>query len=213
MGLAEALIRAQSGYRSDVAALVEELKRDDVFAPLAREGELPMRATRLEVDTRVTLHNLPSADGTAWVPLFSSVETLRQAGARNRWKTDGGPLHYVSFRWEAGIEGMFRQALESGANAGIVFDAGSASELVLNASEVMSIAKGEIVPLVDYAARQPARGNEQVYVGEPANRPPSEHHRCPPVCPCRRVAGVGIPPQASLRPRAGRDAGLDPRHR
>lgn len=174
MELAEALIRAQSGYRGDVTALVEELKRGEVFAPLAREGDLPMRPTTLEVDTRVTLHNLPSADGAAWVPLFSSVEALRQAGARNNWKTDGGPLHYVGFRWDAGIEGMFRQALESGANAGIVFDVGSGSELALDASEVISIARGEIVPLVNYAARQPTRGNEQVYVGEPADPPPSE---------------------------------------
>ena len=174
MALVHALIRAQSGYRSDVAALVRELKRSDVFAPLVTGGNLPSRPTTLAVSTLVTLHNLPSDDGTVWVALFSNVETLHKAGAQHNWKTDGGPLHYIGFKWDAAIEGMFRHALESGGNAGMVFDVGARSELALTAAEVLSIAKGEVVPLVNYAARQPARGNEQVYVGEPAIQPPME---------------------------------------
>lgn len=174
MTLVDALIRAQSGYRSDVAALVQELKRSDVFAPLAKGGNLPSRPTTLTANTLVTLHNLPSDDGTVWAVLFSSIETLHKAGTQHNWKTDGGPLHYIGFKWDAGIEGMFRRALESGGNAGIVFDVGARSELALNAAEVISIVKGDLVPLVNYAARQPARGNEQVYIGKPAVPPPME---------------------------------------
>jgi hypothetical protein len=172
--LVDALIRAQSGYRSDVAALVKELKRSDVFAPLAKGGNIPRRRTILKADTLVTLHNIRSGDGTPWIALFSSVETLRKAGAGNGWMTDGGPLQFAGFKWDAAIEGMFRDALESGGNAGIVFDVGSPSELGLNAAEVISIARGDVVPLVNYVAQQPTRDKEVVYVGEPAIAPPAE---------------------------------------
>lgn len=174
MGLVDALIRAQSGYRSDVAAMVDQLKRSEVFAPLQVSGNLPSKPTTLAVGTSVALHNLPSANGGLWIALFSSVETLQKAGQRHNWLTDGGPLRFVGFKWDAAIEGMFSKALETGANAGIVFDEGSRSELALNASEVIRIAQGQIIPLVDYAARQPARGGEQVFVGEPATPPPPE---------------------------------------
>jgi hypothetical protein len=174
MRLVDALIRAQSGYRSDVAALVKELQGSDVFAPLATGGNLPSRPTTLKLETLVILHNIRSGDGTLWIALFSSVETLRKAGVGNGWTTDGGPLKYFGFKWDAAIEAMFRNALESGANAGIVFDAGSPSELALNAAEVISIAKGDVVPLVNYVAQQPTRRNEVAYVGEPATAPPAE---------------------------------------
>jgi len=174
VSLVEALVKAQSGYRSDVAALVEELKRSEVFAPLVTGGQLPARPTALAIDTMLALHGLPSGDGTVWVALFSSVATLEEAGSRKNWRTDGGPLRYIGFRWEAGIDGMFRQAMEEGRNAGIVFDAGATSELALNVSEVISIANGAIVPLENYVAGQPTRANEQVYIGEPAIPPPAE---------------------------------------
>jgi hypothetical protein len=172
MSLVDSLIRAQSGYRSDVAALVDQLKKSDVFAPLQASGNLPSKPSTLTVDTSVALHNLPSADGAAWIALFSSIEALRRSGERHKWFTDRGPLRYVGFKWDAGIEGMFLKALESGSNAGIVFDEGSRSELGLRASEVLSIARGEVIPLVDYTSRQPTRGKEQVFVGEPAAPPP-----------------------------------------
>jgi len=172
MALVDSLIRAQSGYRSDVAALVGQLKKSDVFAPLQAGGDLPSKPSTLTVDTSVALHNLPSADGTVWIALFSSVEALRRAGERHKWFTDRGPLRYIGFKWDAGIEGMFLKALESGGNAGIVFDEGSRSELGLRASEVLSIARGDVIPLVDYAARQPTRSKEQVFVGDPATPPP-----------------------------------------
>jgi hypothetical protein len=69
---------------------------------------------------------------------------------------------------------MFLDAIESGDSAGIVFDVGSRSELALDAGEVMSITKGEIVPLVNYPSRQPTRDREEVYIGEPAHPPPVE---------------------------------------
>lgn len=172
VSLVEALTRARSGYRSDVAALVEELGHADVLAPLARAADLPSSPTTLRAHASLALHTLPSGDGTVWAALFSGPETLGEAGTRNGWTTDGGPLRFVGLGWEAALRGVYLPVLESGENAGIVFDAGAPSELALNASEVISIARGEFVPLVWYASRQPTRGDEQAFVGDPAEAPP-----------------------------------------
>jgi type III secretion system (T3SS) SseB-like protein len=174
MSLADALRRAQSGYRSDVSNLVEQLRRSNLYAPLEAGANLPETPTTLTSGTPLRLHNVRSGDGSAWLPLFSSVDTLRHAGTRHGWTTDGGPLRFVSFRWDDAIAGMFRQVVTSSGNAGVVFDWGSASELALNAGEVISIADGTVIPLVGYAANQPTRGNEEVFVGEPATAPPPE---------------------------------------
>lgn len=174
MALAAALVRAQSGYRSDVAALVAHLKQTDVYAPLYAGGDLSGEPTTIGAGKSLRLHNVRGGDGTVWIALFSGVATLRDAGVRHGWTTDGGPLRFVAFRWDDAIAGMFREALETGGNAGIVFDEGSASELALNGVEVLSIARGEPLPLVHYVGEQPTRGNEQVFIGEPATPPPAE---------------------------------------
>jgi len=173
MALVDALIRAQSGYRSDLAALVEELNLSEVFAPLGSGADLPSTPTTLEVAKMVKLHNLPSADGKTWAALFSGVGRLQIAGVQFHWTTDGGPLRFMAFKWDDAIQGMFLPAIESGGIAGIVFDVGGSSELALNASEMSAIARGEMVPLIDYASQHPARGDEQVFIGEPATAPPA----------------------------------------
>ena len=174
MGLVEAVVRAQSGYRSDIAALKEELGRREIFLPLADGGDSREGLQTLEKATKVIVHNLRSGDGTSWIPIFTSVEALRSAGDRNGWKTGGGPLRFIAMTGTTGFESMFSPALESGVNKGVVFDVGQRSELAMKAGEILQMLKGEPIPLVDYASKQPARVGEQVFVGWPAVPPPAE---------------------------------------
>ena len=174
MTLVDAVVRAQSGYRSDVAALKAELGRAEVFVPLEDQGQIREGLQTLKTDARVTIHNLRSGDGTAWIPLFTTLDALRAAGEQNGWTTGDGPLQFLSIKGMVALESMFAPAFESGANAGLVFDVGQPSELAIRAGEVLQILKGEPIPLVDYASRQPTRGTEESFVGWPAVPPPPE---------------------------------------
>lgn len=171
MDLRDHVLRARSGYRSDVAALGEALGRGDVFVPLARSAGVPEGRSTLAADADIALHSLPSADGTSWVPLFTSRERLLAAGMRNGWTTDGGPLHFVGMPGMTALTSVFAPSLEAGATAGVVFDVGHDSELAMNAAEVLRLIRGEAIPLVGYASRLPARGTEKMLVGEPATPP------------------------------------------
>lgn len=168
--LRDALVQAQSGYRSDVSALAKQLNANNVFAPLARGVGLRLTGP-LPAGTSLVVHDLVSDNGAKWIPLFSSVQALRTIGGRLRWHTDGGLLNYAEFRWDEAFEAIFRSVLESGDRAGVVFDAGTPSELALTRHEALTIAGGAVIPLVDYASRQPTRPADQVYVGEPAAMP------------------------------------------
>jgi SseB protein N-terminal domain len=172
--LVDAVVRAQSGYRSDVAALKAALGGAEIFVPLEDPGQIREGLQTLKTDAKVTIHNLRSADGTAWIPLFTTLDALRAAGEQNGWTTGNGPLQFLSIKGTVALESMFAPALESGANTGLVFDVGQRSELAMMADEVLQMLKGEPIPLVDYASKQPARGTEQTFVGLPAVPPPTE---------------------------------------
>jgi hypothetical protein len=108
-----------------------------------------------------------SRDGLAWIPVFSSAEALASAGSGHSWQTDGGELQMAALPFED-LVAVLNQAFLDEQTGGIVFDLGLDTQLVLSSDEVLSLAAGTAIPITDLAGQQPARGDEQMYVGEPA---------------------------------------------
>jgi hypothetical protein len=170
----EALVRAQSGYRSDVAALAGVLAQADLYVALVEDSEPGDGPEILEPGASLKLHTVvDETTGSTWTAIFSSPETLGRAGEELNWETAGGPLQFLAANGVELIKSVLTPALESGATSGIVFDAGQESELAMSADETLSMIGGEPIPLVAYASRQPAHGTEQIQVGEPAVPPPA----------------------------------------
>jgi hypothetical protein len=170
----EALVQAQTGYRSDVAALARALARAELFVALVEDSEPGNAPEVLQPGANLKLHSvIDETTGTAWTAVFSSPETLGRAGQQLNWKTGGGPLQFLAANGAELIGSVLTPALESGATSGIVFDAGQKSELAMSADEVLSMIGANPLPLVGYASRQPATGTELIQVGEPAVPPPA----------------------------------------
>ncbi len=172
--LEDALVRAQSGYRSDVAALATALAKAELFVALVENSEPGDGPEILEPGASLKLHKVvDETTGSAWTAVFSSPENLGRAGEQLNWETSGGPLQFLAANGVELIRSVLSPALESGLTSGIVFDAGQESELAMSADETLSMIGGQPIPLVGYASRQPARGTEQIQVGEPAVPPPA----------------------------------------
>lgn len=167
----EALARAQSGYRSDVAELAKVLAEAELFAALAEDSELSESRQMLEAGAKLKLHEVVDATGGKWAAVFSSVEALGRTGDQYQWSSGGGPLRFLAANGAELIQSVLAPTLESGATSGIVFDAGQGSELAMTPEETLSMIRGEPIPLVGYSSQQPARGTEQVHIGEPAVPP------------------------------------------
>jgi hypothetical protein len=170
----EALVRAQSGYRGDIAALARVLVETDLFAALAEDSESNDDPRILEAGAQLKLHHVvDDAMGTKWTAIFSSAEALGKAGFQFDWGTNGGPLQFVEANGAEFIQSVLAPSLESGSTSGIIFDVGQESELAMTSAEMLSLMRGEPIPLVSYASRRPATGTEQIHVGEPAVPPPA----------------------------------------
>jgi hypothetical protein len=168
-----ALARAQSGYRSDVAALAKVIAEAELFAALAEDSESDDDLEMVEAGATLKLHHVvDDTSGSKWTALFSSAEALRKAGFQFDWGTSGGPLQFLAANGAELFRSVLAPALESGSASGIIFDVGRESELAMTPEEMLSMMRGEPIPLLAYASRRPANGTEQIHVGEPAVPPP-----------------------------------------
>lgn len=173
MSLVDALITAQHGYRSDAAALWDVLTQSEVFVALARGG-VEQGQSEVRAGTMLSLHSLPSGDGTMWTAAFSSGELLDVIGRKYQWTTDGGTLMWLSANGRDFLANLIVSGVPDEAAPGVLFDAEQPSQLALNGREIHAMVAGAPIPLTNYAAAQPARGDEQMMIGEPAVPPPPD---------------------------------------
>jgi len=129
----EALVQAQSGCRSDVAALARALAQAELFVALVEDSEAGIAPEVLEPGANLRLHSVvDETTGTAWTAVFSSAETLGRAGHQLNWETGGAPLQFLAANGAELIGSVLTPALESGATSWLVFDAGQESELAMS---------------------------------------------------------------------------------
>ncbi len=167
--------QARRGFRSDVAALLDALEQGDLLIPLAESvaGATTGERTKIDGELRLLPHFLPTPEGAQFAALFTRADLLDVVSAQLGWKTAGGELEFCSVPGGVALE-MASGTLDEQVQ-GVVIDAGSDSELVLSAAEVVRLVAGQAIPLVGYVAAIPD-DHERTLVAEEGT-PPSPAFR------------------------------------
>lgn len=158
----EAVARARSGLRRDVAGLVQALDQAALIIPLARTMEGVDVGSLEEVGEELSLspHLLFDEHRVAFVAVFTRSELVEAATQQVGWTTDDGPLEYCTLPSAVVLE--LALALIDGERVrGMLLNPFHESELVLSRQEVASIAQAKPIPLVGYVEGIPAGEDEE----------------------------------------------------
>ncbi len=172
--LTAALKRAQRGFRSDVAPLIDLLDQSELYIPLltAPEGIPEGQQVTPNAEVHLVPQLLSDGDGQGVVPLFSKLEVLESAGEHFQWCTDDGPLAFATFPMRTALK-LALQMMDDRSIQQLVLDVMSESELALSRSELSSLLREVAIPLVGYVEALPADGESQGLTSE-LSEPPSE---------------------------------------
>lgn len=171
--LTQAVLRARTGLRRDVAALLEALEDEELLVPLARDVPNTPEGERVELPSELTVtpHVLPDSEGNLFAVLFTHPEPIEPIVAALEWDTDGEPLKVCGLPARLALE-LARDLLSDERIAGLVIDPGAESELCLSKAELGNLLAGRAVPLVGYVQHIPGQELERTLVAEPGEPPP-----------------------------------------
>jgi hypothetical protein len=168
-----AVLRARSGFRKDVAALIELLSKGELYVPLARSVEGVPSGERVELEDELSLtpHMLVDEQGKLYCALFTRPDLIEPVADRLEWSTDGEELEYCSVPASLALD-MALDVIDEQSVLGLVINPTHDSELVLRREELGSIARGRAVPLVGYVSGIPGSEAERTLVAEAGESPP-----------------------------------------
>ena len=165
--LTEAVARAKSGLRRDVAALLEALDGTELLVPISKQPPDARDGEQMELDGELTLspHLLPDASGEPFAALFTHTAPLDPIVQALGWTTDGEQLKVCSLPARLALE-MAREVLRDARVRGLVIDPGAPSELGLSRDELESLMSGRPIPLLAYVRDIPEDERERTLIAE-----------------------------------------------
>ncbi|MFO7180169.1 MAG: SseB family protein [Pseudomonadota bacterium] len=171
--MTQAVLRARSGLRRDVAALLDALEGEELLVPLARDLPNTPEGERVELpaELKIAPHVLPDGEGQLFAALFTHPEPLEPIVAALEWDTEGQPLKVCGLPARLALE-LARDLMSDERIAGLVIDPGAESELCLSRTELGNLLAGRAVPLVGYVQHIPGSEIERTLVAEPGDPPP-----------------------------------------
>jgi hypothetical protein len=171
--LTQAVERARSGYRKDVAALVRALEHAELFVPLASSVDGVPHGERVELDDELRLvpHLLVTEEGKLFCALFTEPELMETIAEELDWTTDGDELEYCSIPARLALD-MALDVIDERSVLGLVLNPLHDSELVLRREELGSIAQGKAIALPGYVEGIPAEDSDRTLVAEAGEPPP-----------------------------------------
>jgi hypothetical protein len=173
LDLTQAVSRARSGYRKDVAALIALLGDGELYVPLARSVQGVPTGERVEIESELSLvpHMLVDEAGKLYCALFTRPELIEQVADRLDWSTDGEELEYCSVPANLALD-MALDVIDEQNVLGLVINPTHDGELVLRREELGNIARGRAVPLVGYVSGIAQIEGEASLVAEAGDPPP-----------------------------------------
>lgn len=173
--LSAALVRAQSGLRSDVLPLVEMLDEAQVFIPLAEDIPDVPEDENVEIGEELTFrpHMLLDSDHRAYAVAYSDPELVEPLVEALGWTTSGGPLKFIHLPARVAFD-LAQQNVDGRDVEGLAFNPSTDFELVLRRDEAAAINGGQALPLVGYVEELPDGPDTDTLVVEGADPPPPE---------------------------------------
>jgi len=173
--LTVAVMRARSGLRSEVAALVEALNDAEFLVPLAADVPDVPHGERVETEEPLTIqpHMVLDPDGGAFCVFFTHVVFVEPIAAQLEWKTDGDELKLCTLMAKHALS-MALSVIDEVEVRGLVLNPGTDCELMLLRDEVASLAQGQALPLVGYVEDITSTDEGATLLAEPADPPPAE---------------------------------------
>lgn len=176
--LTEWVIAARRGLRRDVSELVSRLELGELYVPLAASvPDAPIgEQVAIQEDLTITPHMLVDDEGLLYCALFTQAEILEPLAESLGWTTNDGPLEFCSLPAKVALD-LALQVVDEKKVVGLVLNAGHESELLLQRSELASIAQGRAVPLVGYVQHIPVQEFEKTLISEVEEPPPADFVR------------------------------------
>ncbi|HSC89129.1 MAG TPA: SseB family protein [Polyangiaceae bacterium] len=173
--LTEALLRAQSGLKSDVQALVDVLDQAEVYVPLAEDVPGVSEDEQVEMGEELTFrpHMLLDAEHRAYAVAYTDPALVEPLLEELGWETSGGPLKFIHLPLRVALD-LAMESVEGRDIEGLAFNPETDLELVLRRDEVASLAAGQALPLVGYVEQLPEGPDTETQVVEGAEPPPAE---------------------------------------
>jgi hypothetical protein len=170
--LTDALERARSGLRRDVAALLESFEGQELLVPIAKNvADVPDgEQVELEQELKLSPHLLPDASGEPFAALFSHTDPLEPIVDALGWTTEGEPLKVCRLPARVALE-VAQNLLGDSRVRGLVIDPGAPSELGLTRAELTSLLAGRPIPLLGYVENIPEE-LDRTLIAEAGDPPP-----------------------------------------
>jgi hypothetical protein len=173
--LTRELVRARSGLRRDVEALMAAFDECELLVPLARDLPNAPEGERIELDGELTIvpHLLPDAEGQLFAALFTHSDPLEPIVPALEWTTGDEPLKVCAFPARVALD-MALEVIDEQRVLGLVIDAGAESELCLTRAELASILAGRALPLMAYVGDIPKEERARTLLADAGDPPPPE---------------------------------------
>jgi hypothetical protein len=172
--LAELLLRAQTGLRSQVQPLAEALEEARLLVPLRKPMQNVELGVEVELDGELSLspHLLMDADDLGYVVAFSHPDPVRPVAEQMGWQTGESELECCALPGRMALE-VALELVDGEHVVGLLIDPMAETELMLQRHEIASLAQGKALPLVGYVAQIPPSPDEKTLIAELDEPPPA----------------------------------------
>jgi len=171
--LSAALHRAQSGLRSDVAALIELLQEAHIYIPLSEDLPDTPEGEQIDMEGELTFrpHMILGEEEAIFAVAYSEPELVESMQTTLDWSTSGSELKFICVPSTVALD-LAQVTIDGEQVTGLVFNPGTEAELVLRRDEVASLAQGAALPLVGYVSELEPGAESDAHVVEGAAPPP-----------------------------------------
>ncbi len=171
--LSAALHVAQSGLRSDVAALVELLHEAHIYIPLSEDLPDTPEGKPVDMEGELTFrpHMILGEEEAIFAVAYSEPALVEVMQSTLGWSTSGEDLKFICVPSAVALD-LAQVTIDGEQVTGLVFNPGTDAELVLRRDEVASLAQGAPLPLVGYVSELEPGAESESHVVEGAAPPP-----------------------------------------
>ncbi len=171
--LGSALTAARRGLKSEVEKLVAVLPEAEVYIPLSEDLPEAEEGERVEWEGELTFrpHMILGGDQSIFAVAYSDPQLVEYMANAMSWDTSGEELKLICVPAHVAFE-LSQLTLDGERVSGVVFNPGTASELVLQRDEAASLMQGQAIPLVGYVDDLPPDTEPEAQIVAGAEPPP-----------------------------------------
>lgn len=172
----EALVRAQTGLRSEVRRLMDLMEVSLVWVPLAEDIPGVPENTEMEFTSDLTFrpHMLLDEDRRVFAVAYSDPDLVEPVREALDWETSGGALKFVHLPARIALD-LSQETVDGHEVSGIVFNPSTDVELLLRRDEAAALLAGNALPLIGYVGELTDDGDPfEPTIVEGAEPPPAQ---------------------------------------